>query len=238
LLLLAGCGSVTPGGVTVSRSERGREAEALLRQGDAKSALAITSRVIDEMVRDLRPSLGSDRALSSVLTLHAVAEAGLGREEAAIRHWWLAQALDPRLEVAALAPFGAAGAFLAERPLPGRPAGEGCAVEELDGRRVFRAGDEDVEPPERRSSPQPELPRGTRASSRGGEVEVQAVIDEEGRVHRPFVVRSDAAPMAYSAVETVAGWRFAPARAGGEPVAVCYDLTIHWSVRRFSTHRP
>jgi len=240
LLLLAGCGSVTPGGITASWSERGQEAEALLRQGEAEAALAITSRVVDEMVRDLRPSPASDRALSSVLTLHAVAEAALGREDAAVRHWWLAQALDPRLEAEALASYGAAGAFLAERPLPdrSRSADEGCAIEELDGRPVFRVGDSGVGPPGRRSSPQPELPRGTRASTRGGRVEIQAVIDEEGRVHRPLVVHSDAAPMAYSAVEAVAGWRFEPARAGGEPVAVCYNLTINWSVRRSSTYLP
>ncbi len=86
----------------------------------------------------------------------------------------------------------------------------------------------DVEPPEALHAPPPRYPELAQRLGRDGLVVVQAVIDRQGRVRDVRVLRGAPYGMTEEAVEAVRGWRFRPARRGGEPVAVYYQLTVRF----------
>ncbi len=66
------------------------------------------------------------------------------------------------------------------------------------------------------------LPGSWRSFPRG--IRVQVVVDPQGRVRQPVAVESTFSALTYAILETMRDWRFAPAQAGGEPVATFYEL--------------
>ncbi len=61
-----------------------------------------------------------------------------------------------------------------------------------------------------------------------GTVILQTMIDAEGSVRCPFVLRGLPAGLSELAVKTVTGWKFEPATLNGEPVAVTYIVTLNF----------
>ena len=85
-----------------------------------------------------------------------------------------------------------------------------------------------VKPPKVVNKMQPEYPESARDAK--GDVVLQIVIDEQGRVRNPTVEKSSGnADLDKSALDTIAQWTFQPATLEGKPVAVYYTITIRFT---------
>jgi TonB family protein len=87
-----------------------------------------------------------------------------------------------------------------------------------------------VKAPKAVNKVQPEYPESARESKAKGDVVLEIVIDEQGRVQNPTVAKSSGnADFDRSALETIAQWTFQPATLEGKPVAVYYTITIRFT---------
>lgn len=79
--------------------------------------------------------------------------------------------------------------------------------------------------------PQPPYPKSLRRAQVEGVVVLRAIIDAKGRVTEIEVLRGLHPKLDASAVKTVSGWKFEPARLteSGRPVAVPYTVSIVFS---------
>ena len=78
-------------------------------------------------------------------------------------------------------------------------------------------------------------PRYTEVAKRAGvqgNVIVEAVIDEKGRVTDVHILRGLPLGLDRNAVEAIQQWRFKPARRGGKPVKVYFTLTATFRIKR------
>jgi protein TonB len=64
----------------------------------------------------------------------------------------------------------------------------------------------------------PAYPARARSEGRTGEVLVAFVVDEEGRVHDPHVIRSSDAIFEEATLRAISQWRFEPGKVNGRPV--------------------
>lgn len=91
-----------------------------------------------------------------------------------------------------------------------------------DGQGMFPGGVlsavELDEPPRARFQPAPIFPHEARRDGQRGEVIVQFLVDEEGRVLEPRVVSSTHGMFDASTLQAVAKWRFHPGRSSGRIV--------------------
>jgi len=86
-----------------------------------------------------------------------------------------------------------------------------------------------VTPPERDKFKQPPYPPALNATCTEGTVVVQVILTERGVPISPHNLTRDANPiLVYSAFEALRDWRFKPARLGGEPVKVFYNLAVNF----------
>jgi len=153
----------------------------------------------------------------------AVAEAGLGQEEDAAWHWSIAENLDrSALSDKALATFGKAGEVLARHPLRG-------VNEAPKGWTVLRADDPagTVQPDRKLEGELPPLSTAVGQLAAPASLEVQVVVDTEGRLREPVVISGGVPGMIWEVLEALRSWRFEPARQGDRAVAVFRDLTLH-----------
>ena len=91
-------------------------------------------------------------------------------------------------------------------------------------------GDYD-EPPRVLKIKQPTYPPEAFRQRVSGTVVLRVVIDENGRVKDPRVVRSIPALDA-AAIQATKGWRFTPARKNGQAVQVTIDTPVTFKVSR------
>src|SRR4029453_12189904 len=89
--------------------EKRAEAESLLRAGRWRAASQLGEKLWQEALSTPGNTL---RDLAAVMTLRALSDAGLGRENQAVCRWQAAQHLDPNLYNADLSSYGAAGTLL------------------------------------------------------------------------------------------------------------------------------
>ena len=85
--------------------------------------------------------------------------------------------------------------------------------------RIYRVTG-DVTRPELLRRVEPEYPRFARMQRQEGIVVLRVVIDEEGRVGEPTVIRSVSKTIDSAAIEAVSQWRYRPAYLNGHPVPV------------------
>ncbi|HEX9945863.1 MAG TPA: energy transducer TonB [Thermoanaerobaculia bacterium] len=214
-------------------SGRAAAVEALLRQRKWRGAHKSARKLWIEELNHKQPAR---ERLAAALTLRALAEAGAGETEAAICRWQAAQHLEERLYDADLSPYGIAGEILGRHRW-------GVARAERSSAEV-----REPEAAKRTSFPYPAPAR--RAGVRGVVV-VAGVVDEQGALHQPVIVRllshagiveeafETAASLtdlsgarslprlvAVSALNSLCDWRFQPATAGGRPVAYQELLAI------------
>jgi len=131
--------------------------------------------------------------------------------------------LVPRSEGRAVEPPGASTTTGAEDPAPG------SSSDEAD---LPRFGDYVYveELPEAIVRVAPEYPELAREAGVSGTVMVQALIGRDGTVRDTRVVKS--IPMLDAVAErAVSRWRFKPAMAGGEPVAVWVGVPVKFSLK-------
>jgi len=84
----------------------------------------------------------------------------------------------------------------------------------------------------------PEYPADLRKSRAEGTVVVGAIIDEEGCVVSPEVLRGAAPGFDAAALAAVGQWVFRPATLDGQPVRVRYTLTINFNVEKEPVREP
>ena len=197
------------------------DAKLRARQWEVAHALAV------EQVQNTRGTLRASHLGGAVARL-AVAEAGLGRTEDAIWHWQVAQNLDRgALSAKALASFGDAGATVARHPL--RQAGE-----PTQGATVYRADGaaSGIQAARKLAGDPPALSAVVLETPIPKALHVEAIVDAEGRLRAPVVIGAGAPGMIWEALEALRGWRYEPARKGGEAVAVYRDVRLNPPARR------
>jgi TonB family protein len=229
-----------PPAAAFSVQEQVDEAEAKLRASDYPAALELTEPLLRDVGnRMLQTGEKAEAALGTVMSLHALALAGVERQDDAEWYWYLAQSLRPDLASTSLEAYGAAG----ERLEPHRFAemGDRCRLPETT-RQVFElpapgvatdvADHAKIEPPKKLAAEQPVFPRKAREAGLSGMVVLGTVINAEGRVEAPCLVETDWPILAWAMSEAVRDWRFEPARRDGEPVDVYYNLTTSFTLSR------
>lgn len=205
-----------------------REAVDSLLAGDHDKARKELNRVLDEMVERMGPGLGGELAMGLVLMHRALAEAGLGRHREALWDWHVALNFNPSLADEDLSRFGEAGRLLEENPLREPDLGESA---EAEASAMARPLDGEIDPPKARKKPRPKFPRGARDWGIEGPIVIQMIITPEGEAIQPVVLKDlEAATITYSALEALRDWKFQPARLGGEPIAVFYNLAVNYEL--------
>ncbi len=86
------------------------------------------------------------------------------------------------------------------------------------GVQVFDIKDLDQQPVPRYTA-QPQYPFEMKRAGIEGEVVVEFIVDQEGNVRNPFVVRSTQREFDTPALQAIAKWKFKPGRKGGKNVA-------------------
>jgi len=88
----------------------------------------------------------------------------------------------------------------------------------------------DVKRPKPVSTPAPIYPAAGKSSKAHGQTMIDCVIDEQGKVLQPTVLKSSGnQDLDKAAVEAVKTWTFLPATLKGKPVAVSYALVVNFS---------
>ncbi len=197
-----------------------------LRHGEWAPALAAIQREVERSLASQGQALARP-SLADLAAWQAVAEAGLGHEheDEALWDWQVAQAMagGPLLDRGELASYGAPGKLLAGQPP--RRAGEAPAG--LEVRSPGAAGPAAVEPAKRVSGDVPALPPAIRELPVPKWMTVELVVDAQGKPRDPVLLAGRLPELTYSVLQAVRGWRFAPATAGGAPVASFYALSIN-----------
>ena len=163
---------------------------------------------------------GAAMLMGMVMTYRAVAEAGLGSEEAAIWHWQVAQQLFPDLQGFDMGRFGGVTSVLRDRPPRLPDEGVPGSIDEHA-----------LQPPRKLHAPSPEFPTARRYRGALVDVVVQVIIDTAGVPRDPVILESKGEPtLVAAALEALRLWRFEPARRDGAPVPILYRLTVRFQV--------
>lgn len=202
-----------------------------LLAGEHQQALDIVVPLQHEMMEGIQSGPGVARSLGITVLLRALAEAGVGEMEAAAWDWHAAKALDPSMAEMDLTSFGVAGEALNSlTPIPRNEEAE-QALEKLKKGGSQKDSGETVERPKAISTKTPKYPGALRKTCEQGVVELEMILDKEGRPRSPGLKSSEANPvMALAALEAVRTWRFEPARYKGETVNVYYTLTVSFTI--------
>lgn len=199
-------------------------ADAALRAGRYREARRRAQKTTNGMFKVVRGGRDAGPLLGLAVLFRALAEAGLGNEEAASWDWHMVAALHAPLTESDLSAYGDLGARMAENkprmPVPCESCPDANATATADG---------DISPPQRAKAAPPRYPPALNLSCITGTVVVQMVLTRDGTPTLPVNLSTDSNPIfVYSAFETLRNWRFNPARLGGRPVTVFYNLTINF----------
>lgn len=124
------------------------------------------------------------------------------------------------------------------QPLPKQAAALRSCLNVLateDGAPIRNLGDpteKDLTPPKRIDAPQPHYTSLARQNGVQGAIVIQAIIDTQGRVVCPDILRGLPYGLNDAALDAILDWRFEPATLDGEPVHVYYNLTVSFAIQR------
>ena len=171
-----------------------------------------------------RPGAPSECPRGLAALLRALAAAGRGEGGEAAWHWHVALRFDPALSAAPLSIYGPVGRRLAEGAAACTFSAEpGCPPTPL-----WRS-EPGVTPPRKLEGEAPRLPR--ELAERGGDrVVLRTVLDVDGRPRDAVALTGRSEAARALALEALAGWRFEPARRGGEPIPVIVELTMPFAI--------
>ena len=211
--------------------ERLTESELALEGGEWKEAKRSIERVLSEMCDRIEGGAGAARLLGTATLLRSLAEAGLDDKAAANWDFNAAQVLVPEFSKVDLSRFGAAGSLLEPWRFPTKSSAE----DETEGGSEEEASDdaglkEKLIPPKKIRTPRPKYPFGKYQACVDGPIIVQVIIDEEGMPTQPRLLTTQDPTLGFAAMEALRNWRFKPARLGGEPVSVYYNLTVNFKL--------
>jgi TonB family protein len=196
-----------------------------LETGDSKKASKLLDRLFDVYLQEAGPTEANERNLGTLLLYRAIAEQGLGQVDDARWDLDLASNFLPGVADFDLSRFGPAGNALHAyaQIAPDFPQIESDPA----------LADHEVEPPRVTKRVRPKYTFGGKVFETEGELQVDVVIDKQGRASHPRVIRKLENPaLSYAALEALRQWEFEPATLDGHPVEVFYNLTVNYRLRR------
>ena len=111
-------------------------------------------------------------------------------------------------------------------------AGAAAAADEVrpgpDG--VYKVDGDRVRPPKAVHRVDPSYTDAARKAGTTGQVVLECIVDEEGKIADVKVVRGLPEGLDQAAIDAIRQWRFEPARLDGEPVKVRFTLTINFKL--------
>lgn len=164
--------------------------------------------------------------VAAALALQALAEVGSGKEVEGFCHWNMAKGLSRSLGNADLSRYGKPGVFLREHTVPS------VSPEMIVFLGEAKETGEEVLPPEKVSTPDPQYTEQALDAKVEGKVVLEVIIDEKGRVTRGRIREDLPLGLGISALETICRWQFEPASLEGVPVRVYYNLTVNFMIAK------
>jgi TonB family protein len=203
-----------------------KEIDQKLRSQQWQEAADQSRKVAEQMVTRGGRDKDVAYSLAVVAVFRALAEKGLGDDDAADWYCDLALNLVPEIGKTDLKPYGAVGAAIKPKLLkslsgPKPPLEPGSADE---------GHPQDVTRPVVRKQVKPVYPAGLSEEGVAGRVVVETIIDVDGRPKhcRVLDIQGGGPAMTYAALDALREWRFDPSRRDGKPVKVYYVLTINF----------
>lgn len=133
--------------------------------------------------------------------------------------------------------LGRAAALLTLTLLAGAAFAEGSVpAPKHDGEPYVVGGD--VQKPVKIYSPAPTYSAEAKENKIEGVVIIQVVIDRQGNVRSPEVLKGLPFGLAEQAVDAVSQWKFEPATLDGKPVEVTYNLTVNFRLDKAVAPEP
>jgi len=219
--------------LAMTLTERIREVESLLVEGKYRAARKRAEPLAEEIAQRAGTKESDHRAVGTAVSLLGLAEAGVGDGDAALWHWAVATQIRPDLASVPLDGYGEAGDRLAEllaaasppRALPSPDVPE--PVTPIPPERWTSGDDPDLDPAKRLRAPAPQATASMRAASADEVLVLRFVLDTDGRLERPEILKSTWPGYAFTTLETMREeWRFSPVKIRGEPVPAVYVMTI------------
>jgi len=173
--------------------------EAMLQQKQYAEARKASIKLTNRMLDRLGANADASKLLAQTVSLRASAEEGLGNADDTTWYRQVARQLDAQI----------VQPEITTPPITG----------------VFQVGD--VEAPQLIRRRDPERPAMVSALVEALVI-VELVIDVDGVVRQPRILRSPAPSVSYAALEAVRHWRFKPSKMDGKPVPVRFNLTVNF----------
>ena len=203
------------------------KADTALKSSEWKKAYKTANAVLEEMCARIEGGEGVAELLGTATFLRALAEAGLGNEDAANWDFISAQVLVPELSRQNLTRYGAAGEVLE----PWRISADDSEGE-TEAEPPEDIADREVTAPKKIRAPLPKYPYGKYSSCLDGPIKVGFIINEQGLPTQPRLLTTQDPLLGFAAMEAVRDWRFKPAQLEGKPIAVNYHLTVNYKLER------
>lgn len=196
--------------------------EAGLQSGEWKKtverAVKLRGKIIEKVPEPAVLAVPAARTL----VVQAIAEANLGRDEAALWHWIAAQNWLDGLPEQDLSAYGRARDILEGRSLADLP--EGAPGPPVVGEKAPRYREVKI-----RRIVRPVYPSALVKSGMEGKVRVRLVVKADGRPFRPEVLDAGLVPtMAFPALDALGQWQFDPATEEGKPVPVVFEVDVRY----------
>jgi len=189
-----------------------KETDSDLRAERYAQARKTSIKLINSMMEHLHRGDRAAYTLALTIAYRAVAEAGLEKYDEADWYWHVARSLYPKFDVT---PYGAAGAWLAERTTE--------TVESVD------APPSAIQQPVCLNRRDPKYPVGAVVGGVAEPITVRVLIDRDGAVRHPNLVSPTTAPtLVYAATEAVKRWQFQPASVDGKACPIEFELTVNF----------
>jgi TonB family protein len=220
--------------------------------GNVEPVLASQKKVVDlleagrwqearELARQEFAAMGSwkyflPKPAATALALEALADAGLGDEGSALCRWYAAQRVNPALLKADLSRFGAAGALLARHPAFSQATTDPEALEQTE---LMKKDPRNAHEPVILSQSPPLYPERARRAKVAGRIIIQAIIEKDGSVSRPFIIKQGLPEgLDIAAFDAVCTWRYKPATLKGEPIRVYHLLPVDFGTGKEAAASP
>lgn len=191
--------------------------ESALKASDYEQALRLANTTVSEMAERLGPGEGSTQLFTTAIAHKALAHAGAGERAEAVWYWQLALDLDPQLQELDLTAFGDPASLLVQHRERQGPS------------EVVRPETGEIQPPKVVKKRKPKFPHGAHYFGVSGDLVVEVVVTSDGKIREPRIVTPlPAATLSFAALEAMKTWRFEPARVGGRPVDMVFNLTVNY----------
>lgn len=203
-----------------------RAADQALHGGRWQPAREGAEAVLAEMTDAIQGGNRAAPLMAMASLFRAIARTGQGEPDDAIWDWAVAEGFHAPFAQTDLAPYGDAGAALANRLEQARLA----AAQAVDLTQPEMA-DPSIVPPARLDGPAPHYPASLKAACVEGTMSARALIDEQGRPTLPSAIESPGGPpMAHAALEAMRHWTFSPATLDGRPIPAFFRLSIRFEL--------